>query len=348
MTPGAKVFLTRAAIGGTLGVVALFASTEAKASGGQPKQPKPGSNQPPDVIVPQPGAQSPSGGALPQPPASQGLPPLFGTPPGPVAPPSVFVPPQVQTPVTPPGVQPGTTFTLPNPLGGPPLGTFDPLTGNVFGPDGITIGTFNPNTGMFTGSNGFTVQVPGFPLGAKTNVPTPATQAAPSASPPSVLTQPAGPVVPPQVTQPSQASPASSTTTAVPADTAAMVAALLDAETRSGWNRKDPNVGVFQRARPPLTNDSKFGPGTALAAAHEIGTLPLIRFWPANGQSKDTLLANYQTGLIALANLVQSTNPAHAAQLRHSAQREQAQAFSTKGPLPALAPSDQVSLTQVA
>jgi hypothetical protein len=108
MTPGAKVFLTLAAIGGTLGVVALFASTEAKASPGQPKQPKPGSNLPPDVIVPHPGTESPGGGVSPQPPAAQGAPPFVPLPTGPlvppvqqpsppvVAPPSVFVPPQGQ------------------------------------------------------------------------------------------------------------------------------------------------------------------------------------------------------------------------------------------------------------
>ena len=101
---------------------------------------------------------------------------------------------------------------------------------------------------------------------------------------------------------------------------------------------------MWQRARPPLTADSKFGPGTAVAAAHEIGVLPLIRFWPL-GTPKATLLANYQQALITLAN--QSPDPVRAAQLRHSAQREQAQAFSTKGPLPALSPSDQVSLAQV-
>lgn len=346
MTPGAKVFLTLAAIGGTLGVVALFASTEAKAAPGQPKQPKPGSNQPPDVIVPEPGTQ-PSG-PLPQAPAVQ-IPPLF--PPGitPVAPPSVFVPPQVQpspqAPQTPPASQ-GTTFTLPNPLGGAPLGTFNPATGNVFGADGTVIGTFNPTTGMFTGTNGFTVQVPGFPIGAKPNVPTPTTPAAPGASPGVTVPLPTGPVtIPiPQNVQPSPpVSPASGTT--VPADTAAMVAELLDAETRGGWNKTSPTVQVWQRSRPPLTADAKFGPGTAIAAAHEIGTLPLIRFWPANGQSKATLLSNYQEALITLAN--QSSDPVHAAQLRHSAQREQAQAFSTKGALPALALSDQVSLTQV-
>jgi hypothetical protein len=215
----------------------------------------------------------------------------------------------------------------------------------VFGPNGIVIGTFNPTTGMFSGANGFTVQVPGFPLGAKTNVPTPTTPAAPGASPGITVPLPAGPVTLPipQNVQPSQVSPASSTT--VPAETATMVAKLLDAETRSGWNRKEPTVGIWQSSRPPLTVDQKFGPGTATAAAHEIGTLPLIRFWPADGTPKATAVAKYQNALIALAS--QSSDPVHAQQLRVSAQREQGQAFSTKGALPAVPLSDQVSLTKV-
>ena len=123
-----------------------------------------------------------------------------------------------------------------------------------------------------------------------------------------------------------------------------MVSALLDAETRAGWNTTDPNVQVFQKARG-LTADAKFGPGTALAAAAEIGTLPLIRFWPL-GSTKAKLLENYKAALLELAN--KSPDPNHAQQLRLSAAREDARAYSTKGKLPALPLDMQVALAKVA
>ena len=239
---------------------------------------------------------------------------------------------------------PGITQTLPNPLGGAPLGTFDPATGNVFGPNGVIIGTFNPATGVFTGTGGFPqVQIPGFgsgPLGPLQNVPAPAMPPIAALPPLPVAQQPTGPAAPPPA-----APPASAPVTTIESDTAAMVAALLDAETRSGWNTTDPTVAVWQRARPPLKVDSKFGPATALEVAKTMGTLPLIRFWPL-GTAKKTLLNNYQQALISLANA--SPDPVHAQQLRLSAQREQAQAFSTKGPLPPVPLASQIQIAKVA
>lgn len=343
MSPGAKIFLALAGAGALFGVLAIAGSKNASASPSKPKPQVPGSNAPPDVIVPQPDTQPPATPAplpsLPSTPLpSVPLPTLPTVPPlvppipspAPVTPatPAPSLPnPQAQVP-------PGVTFSLPNPLGGAPLGTFDPATGNVFGPNGLIIGTFNPGTGIFTAATGQQVQIPGF-------------GPAPSAQLPSPVTPLPVPVVPPAPPLPAAPAPApvpaAAPVTTVKADTAAMVAALLDAETRAGWNTTDPNVLVFQKARG-LTADSKFGPGTALTTALEIGTLPLIRFWPL-GTTKAKALQSYKAALLDLAN--KSADPNHAQQLRISAAREDARAYSTKGGLPALPADMQVALAKV-
>jgi len=349
MSPGAKVFLTLAGVGTVLGVVLIAGAKNANAAPAKPKPQVPGSNAPPDIVVPpivppvaqqqppaQPQAQPPA-----QPPQLPQLPNI------PIVPP-LTLPTQPQQPAPPNAQQqvpPGVTFTIPNPLGGGPLGTFDPATGNVFGPGGLIIGTFDPNTGIFTASTGQQLKIPNFPPGTPGAV-LPAQPAAqqPAQPPPAQLPSlPSLPAAPPAV-QPPPAQQTTSPVSTVAADTAAMVATLLDAETRSGWNKADPNVGVFQKSRG-LTVDSKFGPGTALKAALEIGTLPLIRFWPL-GSSKAKLLNSYKQSLLELANA--STDPVRANQLRLSAAREDARAFSTKGALPALPSDMQVALAKVA
>lgn len=351
MTPGAKVFLSLLGVGAVIGVVAI-AAKPASAAPGEPKQPKP-SNAPPDVVVPEPGADQPAAPPVAPPAAPAPAPPPF-FPPLPQAPSAPPVAPQpAQQPFPPaqplpslpsPQVPPGLTQSLPNPLGGPPLGTFDPATGNVFGPNGVIIGTFNPATGLFTGTGGFPqVQIPGFgsgPLGPLPVVPAPPT-------PPVAVLPPQPPAPGPAVNPPPAAPPAVAPVTTVEADTAAMVAALLDAETRSGWNTTDPTVGAWQAARPPLKVDNKFGPATALTVAKTFGTIPLIRFWPL-GTAKATLLNNYQQALLALANQSATLDPGRAQQLRFSAQREQAQAFSTHGPLPAVPLASQIQIAKVA
>jgi hypothetical protein len=330
MSPGAKLFLTIAGIGGAIGAVLLVSTSKAHA---KPRAQVPGDNSPPDVIVPPvlPDPSSPSSPSSPLPLPPLPLPPL----PGAQAP---------STPSTPSTVPPGVTYSLPNPLGGAPIGTFDPATGNVFGPGGFIVGTFDPATGIFTSSTGQQIQIPGFgqspaaqvpsvPAGPVPPLPDPSATLPPRIVDPDPTPDPVPPVLPAQ--------PA----TTVSHETAAMVSALLDAEGRPGWNKIDPSVLVFQKARPPLKQDSKFGPQTALTAALEIGTLPLIRFWPL-GSTKAKLLASYKAALLELAN--KSDNPLRAEQLRQSAAREDARAFSTKGGLPAVAASQRVALARVA
>jgi len=152
-----------------------------------------------------------------------------------------------------------------------------------------------------------------------------------------VLTSPPLPQAAPQ----SQAEAPST----VSRDTALMVNALLTAEARRGWNIVDPAVEAWQKSRG-LVVDGKFGPKSALAVAEEFGTVPIIRFWPKNSQKAPALQA-YRAALIEIAN--HTTDATRAAQLRVTAQREQAQSFGQKaGAAPGLPADLQVTLAKVA
>lgn len=162
---------------------------------------------------------------------------------------------------------------------------------------------------------------------------------------PALPTLPTGPVsLPPVPAETAPAHPAAAPTS-VSADTAAMVNALLTAEGRSGWNIVDPAVQAWQKSRG-LVVDGKFGPKSALAVAEEFGTVPIIRFWP-KGSQKAPALQNYRAALLEIAN--HSTDTTRAAQLKVSAQREQAQAFGAKAAAAPALPADlRVSLAKVA
>ena len=161
---------------------------------------------------------------------------------------------------------------------------------------------------------------------------------------------PPGPVpLPPVLTSPPlpQAAPQSQAEapSTVSRDTALMVNALLTAEARRGWNIVDPAVEAWQKSRG-LVVDGKFGPKSALAVAEEFGTVPIIRFWPKNSQKAPALQA-YRAALIEIAN--HTTDATRAAQLRVTAQREQAQSFGQKaGAAPGLPADLQVTLAKVA
>jgi len=133
--------------------------------------------------------------------------------------------------------------------------------------------------------------------------------------------------------------------TTVQADTAAMVNALLTAEGFAGWNKADPTVQAWQKARPPLKVDGLFGPKTALTVAEQFGTVPIIRVWPA-GSQKAKALQDYRAALIEIAN--NTSDATRAAQLRVTAQREQAQGYGVaRGKAPALPASLVVKLAKV-
>ena len=124
-----------------------------------------------------------------------------------------------------------------------------------------------------------------------------------------------------------------------------MVQALLLAEASKGWNVTSPQVSAWQKSRG-LVVDGKYGPKSALAVAAELGTIPIIRFWP-KGSLKDKALADYRTALFEMA--AQTSDQARADQLRFAADRERAQAFGAKAAAaPPIASELQVSLAKVA
>lgn len=161
---------------------------------------------------------------------------------------------------------------------------------------------------------------------------------------------PPGPVPVPPVLVPSlppiaAPQPAQTPPTAVDKATAFMVNALLTAEAKGGWNKVEPSVQAWQKERG-LVVDGKFGPKSALAVAEEFGTVPIVRFWPKGSQKAQALQA-YRTALIEIANHTSDTT--RAAQLRVTAQREQAQSFGVlPGKAAALPSSLQVQLEKVA
>lgn len=161
-------------------------------------------------------------------------------------------------------------------------------------------------------------------------VPAPRVPAAPAPRPPVV--------VPPIVTLP-EPPPQDD----VPDDTAELVALMLDAESTSSWKRVEPALKDWQAERG-RTVDGKFGPGDAKAMAEEIGTLPIIRFWPlATGTNPRKAIDEYRAALRAIAADV---GGAQAEQLRQSAVREKGQSFGppTGNPNAPIALGDRIEL----
>ena len=99
---------------------------------------------------------------------------------------------------------------------------------------------------------------------------------------------------------------------------------MLAEEGTSKWKKVDPMVMAWQSTRG-LVSDGKYGPGTAKRMAEEIGTLPLVRYWP-RGSLPQTALAPYKAELIKIAMTAEEPRKS---QLMASAEREQGQGFGT-------------------
>ena len=150
---------------------------------------------------------------------------------------------------------------------------------------------------------------------------------------PGAVTLPGGVQVPippiPGVTAPPAAVPAPPVVAVeqpslVPADTAALAALMLGEEGTTRWKRKYPELGAWQASRG-LVVDQSFGPGSALRMAQEIGTVPIVRFWP-RGTLPQTALEPYRNSLLALAGAAPEPRKS---QLIMSANREQGQGFGS-------------------
>lgn len=160
-------------------------------------------------------------------------------------------------------------------------------------------------------------------------------------SPPVAPPTPAPPIVAPPVVPAPPVSPPESTPVPkaqIPADTLELTRYLLEKEGSANWKRVEPRVQIWQETRG-LTADGKFGPGTARRLAEEIGTLPLVRYWP-QGTLPGTAVPQYQADILRIA--AEAEEP-RASQLRASADREKGQGFGTS---PAAA-SERVLLEEV-
>jgi hypothetical protein len=126
----------------------------------------------------------------------------------------------------------------------------------------------------------------------------------------------------PTIPQPSVPQPTIETPSVVPADTAALARLMLQDESGPNWKKKYPSLMTWQGKRG-LTTDGKFGPGSALRMAQEIGTLPIVRFWPKGSQREPAVQA-FRELLIEEA---QNAPEPRKSQLYAATEREQGQGF---------------------
>jgi hypothetical protein len=145
---------------------------------------------------------------------------------------------------------------------------------------------------------------------------TPATTAAPQAATPAVLPQAPAIAV------------AETTPEADPNGTIALARAMLAAEGSSDWREVSAAVESWQGVVGLSKPDGKFGTGSALRMAQEVGVMPLVRYWSTGGKTLAQQLQAYRVALYDRARSVNAAgNPTHAAALVSSAAREKGQGW---------------------
>jgi hypothetical protein len=145
---------------------------------------------------------------------------------------------------------------------------------------------------------------------------TPATTAAPQAATPAVLQEAPAIAV------------AETTPEADPNGTIALARAMLAAEGSSDWREVSAAVESWQGVDGLSKPDGKFGTGSALRMAQEVGVMPLIRYWSTGGKTLAQQLQAYRVALYDRARAVNAAgNPTHAAALVSSAAREKGQGW---------------------
>ena len=149
---------------------------------------------------------------------------------------------------------------------------------------------------------------------------TPAPVAVPQAATPAPT-----PIIPPAVPA---VSVAETTPEADPNGTIALARAMLAAEGTSGWRDVSAAVESWQGVVGLSKPDGKFGTGSALRMAQEVGVMPLIRYWSTGGKTLAQQLQAYRVALYDRARVVNAAgNPTHAAALVSSAAREKGQGW---------------------
>ena len=149
---------------------------------------------------------------------------------------------------------------------------------------------------------------------------TPAPVAVPQAATPAPT-----PIIPPAVPA---VSVAETTPEADPNGTIALARAMLAAEGTSGWRDVSAAVESWQGVVGLSKPDGKFGTGSALRMAQEVGVMPLIRYWSTGGKTLAQQLQAYRVALYDRARALNAAgNPTHAAALVSSAAREKGQGW---------------------
>lgn len=175
---------------------------------------------------------------------------------------------------------------------------------------------------------------PAFPSGATTAAPQAVPPAAPAAVPPAA---PAAANVPPLAAE--EVKPEND-----PQGTIRLARLLLAEQSTKNWKYISEPVREWQK-RVGLTDDGKFGPGSAMRMAQEVAIMPWIRYWSLGFPSKQAAVDNYRGRLKAYALQIQPTKPEHAAMLIVSANKETGQGWPTT---PAASPGSEPSAQQVA
>jgi len=173
----------------------------------------------------------------------------------------------------------------------------------------------------------------------------------PAATPPPAVTQAASQTTPAVVVKPPAGQAAAPPLAQVetqpdmdPNGTVALARMLLDEQAKKGWKYVSEAVKAWQ-SKVGLTADGKFGPGAALRMAQEVGVLPWVRYWPVGSASKTAAVNDYRGRLKLVALAMQKKNPAQAAALLISVDRETGQGWPQS---PSAAPAQPVTDAQIA
>jgi len=127
---------------------------------------------------------------------------------------------------------------------------------------------------------------------------------------------------------------ASSEAAADPDGTVALARVLLDEQMRPNWKYVSQAVKDWQ-SRKGLKADGKFGVGSALIMAKDVGVLPWIRYFGSGigDGSKKAAVNDYRGRLKALAlSIARAGNKPHAAALMASADAEEGLGWPAKTP----------------
>jgi hypothetical protein len=119
-----------------------------------------------------------------------------------------------------------------------------------------------------------------------------------------------------------------------PDGTVALARMLLDEQMRPNWKYVSQGVKEWQ-SRKGMKADGKFGVGSALIMAKDVGVLPWIRYFATGigDGSKKAAVNDYRSRLKALAlSIARAGNKAHAAALMASADADEGYGWPAKTP----------------